>query len=104
MAENCEKLSRKKESLMWKENNFGNEKRQQQRLNMSVTVKINRFHLPKAKANLLGRIEFRGKQILQKGINKIVCAELLMWKIMEIYKQIFMKSHRKLISFQFFKI
>ena len=31
---------------------------------MSVTVKINRFHLPKAKANLIGRIEFRGKQIL----------------------------------------
>lgn len=28
---------------------------------MSVTVKINRFHLPKAKANLIGRIEFRGE-------------------------------------------
>lgn len=28
---------------------------------MSVTVKINRFCLPKAKSNLIGRIEFRGK-------------------------------------------
>lgn len=30
-------------------------------IEMSVTVKINRFHLPKAKANLIGRIEFRGE-------------------------------------------
>lgn len=28
---------------------------------MSITVRINQFHLPKAKANLTGRIEFRGK-------------------------------------------
>lgn len=31
---------------------------------MSVTVRINRFHLPKAKSNLIGRIEFRGELLI----------------------------------------
>lgn len=31
---------------------------------MSLTVKINQFHLGKPKANLIARVEFRGKNFL----------------------------------------
>ena len=34
---------------------------------MSLTVRINKFQLPKPKANLLGRVEFRGKYQAQGG-------------------------------------
>lgn len=70
---------------------------------MSVTIRINRFHLPKAKANLFGRIEYRGESKKNKKKCWNFFLSLEMYPIYRVHLTMEKNNNRNLTLINLFK-